>query len=73
MAEYKIQPWQREVSRINLKEGERAFVYPDGRVIASNTKDPGFVEHQKTRQAEKGKKLRERISERMGKRSSCSS
>ena len=62
-----IKSWQREVGKVNLKENERGFVLPDGRVIATNTADPKFKEYSKKRGEEKYKKRQDAVNERLAK------
>ena len=62
-----LQPWQREVSKVTLKQGERAFVTPDGTVIATNTTHPDFAAFAKKRFAEKNANRQTRINERLAK------
>ena len=69
-----LKEWQREVGKVSLRDGERAFVLGDGRVIASNTNDPDFKEYSQERAKEKTQKRKdalnaklEKAKERLGK------
>lgn len=58
MAELK--EWQSEVGKVSLKEGQRAFVLPDGRVIATDTNNDNFQSAMKEKYAMKRAKLTEK-------------
>lgn len=53
-----MKSWQRQAGKVSLKEGERAFVLSDGTVLASDTKNPKFVEYMKNKYDLKAAKRR---------------
>ena len=48
-----LKSWQRNAGKIQLKEGERAFVYTDGTIVASDTNNKAFQAYMKEKQKER--------------------
>lgn len=59
--------WQREVGKVALKAGERAFVTPEGRVLATDTTNKEYLVYAKERYTLKNKKRQDRVNARLDK------
>ena len=66
--EYELKPFHKVVGEVKLQKGERAFVLPNGKVIATDTTNENFKKYQKERQAQKQEKQRTAVTERVKKK-----